>query len=981
MLVRAEELSNFRAAAMRVQRRHPYGVVTIKEQTFRTDTPLPGRRGIADPVVQVVIQGPVIGGDELLRHSIITALGDALRQDEAFWWTTANEAQAMLVPVRPGLLPGVVAAVREALTMGFPRLRIRACAQGLMFHGVDRALTPGFLAAIDQLVAGVQSSLRGPLHFPISLSCHGALGVSGPYAGMSSWKVGHASCNNELLFVVDLGAYDEEALRYSVATAVVQPSAVSLVEALSPDGNTYQPAWLIRIPTAGAAAVARWRANGLGLRIHGHRVTARAAPPVRALDSFATIGEESNTHAARVQRHWVGRRTTSIRELFLRISSADDDLYEEETVRRARSNAWNHQGPPGNTLEGRRYLAILPGLRVALNAMILKDEGPTGQQDTRWLASALIRETQGDESDPGSEILSQPSPLGDTNGGWRATYRAGDGAVMRVQAESTIVIRTPTHTGRMFFPQAIWLTVTCPSQERVRMAREDLGDTFEINFESRPPSVLFTSLARDRGPGRQATPAAATAAAAAAAAAAAETATNLAPPSRNSASSEQHNRSEPGPPPEFDGTGRGTAHITGGSNPASAVPIDTPEGWLQEALRATEGEEFQRGADTQTESVVALALLQTYTPRPSVRSVQRLGKWLTEHILLHTRRGNRPRQWMWEYVIFLWALEEGDLHGLSTRQPEAYEDLVAQLRFPQCAREAVPFSRWRQGRSGVKPGHGYTGMNITDEGRAMRILERSPHLSPNVLSALSAYVDFLIGEDRSETQPAQTGGQAECFDLSPRHTPSTPPQPPLPQSSERPPGEQVGTGDTGRDTRTTGHLGPTHSQGRERSRSPPLPPRLGGRLRRHTPVGPGLNEARIGDAHPTVLHQLGATRYGQEGIAGVLALNTGTSGGTLQNTPWRGWGRAMIIGENEIAENACAVSSILQMLAHAFPDKNITPDTAVGLARRIRRWLGLDHRALLPISDSWTRGATRLLQSSLGSPHRVYWWYGWTSRA
>ena len=250
-----------------------------------------------------------------------------LATHRAFWWTTANEAQAMLFPVRPHMLPGVISVIREALILGFPALRLRACAHGLMLHGIDRALVSGFLAAIDQAVGGQRSVLKGPLHFPMTLSCHGALGTRGFLARVSSWKIGHAVCDNELLFVTDTGAFDEEALRYSVANAVMQPSAVTLVEALSPAGDCYRPAWLIRIPAAGTAAAAQWRANGLVLRVRGNRIAARAAPPIRALDTFANIHNVQDNHVASVQRNWVGRRTASIQEFFLRVSSASDDIF------------------------------------------------------------------------------------------------------------------------------------------------------------------------------------------------------------------------------------------------------------------------------------------------------------------------------------------------------------------------------------------------------------------------------------------------------------------------------------------------------------------------------------------------------------------------------------------------------------------------------------------------------------------------------
>ena len=90
-----------------------------------------------------------------------------------------------------------------------------------MLHGIDRALVSGFLAAIDQAVGGQRSVLKSPLHFPITLSGHGTLGTRGSLARMSSVKIGHAVCDNELIFVTDTGAFDEEALRYSVATSVM----------------------------------------------------------------------------------------------------------------------------------------------------------------------------------------------------------------------------------------------------------------------------------------------------------------------------------------------------------------------------------------------------------------------------------------------------------------------------------------------------------------------------------------------------------------------------------------------------------------------------------------------------------------------------------------------------------------------------------------------------------------------------------------
>ena len=357
--------------------------------------------------MQIIVRGPLAGGEEGLRRSFLGALGEVPGLSQAFWWTTTNEMQAMLMPVRPQLLPSVVSAVREALAFGFPALRLRACAHGLVFHGIDRALTAGFLAAIDLAVGGIQSALKGPLHFPITLSCHGALGPRGAAARMSSWKVGHAECNNELLFVTDTGGFDEEALRYSIANTVMQPSSVSLVEALSLEGDSYRPAWLIRIPAAGAAAVAWWKANGLVLLVRGQRVTARAAPPIRALDSLVSTREEQDAHAARVQRDWVGRLTASIQEFFLRTSSACDEIFAEETVRRARSNPWTYAAP-GRTLEGRRHVAMLAGFRVTVTVTSIQRGGLEEPEGTQSLATALIHQARGTETSDRRGVVQNP---------------------------------------------------------------------------------------------------------------------------------------------------------------------------------------------------------------------------------------------------------------------------------------------------------------------------------------------------------------------------------------------------------------------------------------------------------------------------------------------------------------------------------------------------------------------------------------------
>ena len=73
----------------------------------------------------------------------------------------------------------------------------------------------------------------------------------------------------------------------------------------------------------------------------------------------------------------------------------------------------------------------------------------------------------------------------------------------------------------------------------------------------------------------------------------------------------------------------------------------------------------------------------------------------------------------------------------------------------------------------------------------------------------------------------------------------------------------------------TGQERPPGTQRGERSRSPPLPPRIGTRLRNHMVA----DEGWIGSRRPTLLHQLAAERYGQEGIEGVLALNIATVDG------------------------------------------------------------------------------------------------------
>ena len=121
---------------------------------------------------------------------------------------------------------------------------------------------------------------------------------------MHGWRIAFAGIDTDTCVVVVDGAATAVAdIRRAFAFLGVG-CGISRVDAENPDGTGFAPAWLVRIPSSGAAAYHAWVARGMTLVVGGSRLAARPAPVTRAITIAARGPADRAVAAAAVQRTW-----------------------------------------------------------------------------------------------------------------------------------------------------------------------------------------------------------------------------------------------------------------------------------------------------------------------------------------------------------------------------------------------------------------------------------------------------------------------------------------------------------------------------------------------------------------------------------------------------------------------------------------------------------------------------------------------------
>ena len=112
-------------------------------------------------------------------------------------------------------------------------------------------------------------------------------------------------------------------------------------------------------------------------------------------------------------------------------------------------------------------------------------------------------------------------------------------------------------------------------------------------------------------------------------------------------------------------------------------------------------------------AMVASHVLAAYLDAVPLGLTARLADWLTQHVAAAAGRGVRAR-WQWEITMLPWIVEVCGLPELLAASRLAAEDLLAEAGFAARAMRQAPFTGWRHGVAGCRPGLLFPGSNTSD---------------------------------------------------------------------------------------------------------------------------------------------------------------------------------------------------------------------------------------------------------------------------
>ena len=567
---------------------------------------------------------------------------------------------------------------------------------------------------------------------------------------------------------------------------------------------------------------------------------------------------------------------------------------DAEDVRRMREAVWKNSDTPGTD---KLWHATLPGVRAQLRLWNASNMSPLQVFEESFLRALL----QAGESDgalltnPLRRISTQPETAGAP---FTDTLLAGEFLLILAQAGTEILVQTGTHTARCYLPADKWALIGVSSTQRHNLAQLGIMEGSTVSMSGPALVAAWTgSDAKQELPRAKIGPATAT------------------PPS------EQEGRaSEPQTRQDV---------MNGGPQ---WVPPPTPLTWLASTLALAESDETDdiMGHDD-AETRLAEQVLQTYCPTPHPERVQKLADWLRQHVDIMTQQPDKqPLRWMWDFVLYLWALENAGMPQLRETAPALQEDLLSQLGLPAWVRNAIPFSMWRRGLKGMQPGHSFIAMNTGSVDRARSLLSLVPAQRPATVTALETMVE---GATRTAAELAEEmrrqnedSGEASTGIDKADDTPKPPDT-------------------TGGNTR--------QKEGRGRSRSPPGSgskfPRPPGRPRtghadNGQPPGP-----RNGPT-PVRYRPITPEEYGSVALQVLAGCAPDCPAESL---PRLGKGIVnMTTTDGHPVTQACAMSSVMQLLGQMYNQASTEGEIA-DLVITTRQIAAAAEDAPLEISDAW----------------------------
>ena len=156
-------------------------------------------------------------------------------------------------------------------------------------------------------------------------------------------------------------------------------------------------------------------------------------------------------------------------------------------------------------------------------------------------------------------------------------------------------------------------------------------------------------------------------------------------------------------------------------------------------------------------AVVAGHVLAAYLGTVPPGLAGRLADWLAQHVAAAAGGSARAR-WQWEVTTLAWICEACGLPELMTAVPLAAEDLMAEAGFAARALRQAPFTVWRRGGAGCRPGLLFPGSNTSD--RDARYIGRVGLGLPD--SAMDGLMGLVGDAERPWCRRCRLSGAAPC---------------------------------------------------------------------------------------------------------------------------------------------------------------------------------------------------------------------------
>ena len=870
-------------------------VLSTRERLFQAESTALGHSNVATDVIQITVGCARALTAEQLRAHLLSCLPAQLRRPgEILWWTSSREADYVFAPTAARAIPAVIAELKKGITEGFPAIRVCATMHGIAIGGINPNMVSGLLSVVGlgSDTHGLNSVKAGPMHHPFRIAKQGRLACGEPIEG---WKISYAEVDNEPLYVVRDTTFTGTQIRAAIANTLGHPCAPSLAAIVEPGGSAPVPVWLIRLPAVARPEADRWQAAGGHLRIAGCSTQAQRAPPVQALDEGSGVKHTNDGEAAELQRAWRLECAPKHAPVYFGIKKQSAGGQAPEEVRRMREAAWVDRNTPGST---KVWHATMPGIRTQIK---LWDTGgePTGRaaQDPHLLSYLATCGTAGDLFE--NELLQIPVEPNPRDNSLSLELLTGDFVLALLQAGSEIQVDTATHTGRTYLTSNKWVLIGLSRTERRRIASLGVGEDWAVHMHGPAPLAVWTgSDERKEALSEQER----------------QRIERITGRRQTEAHSEHTGASDGSRTDDGDLRVPEPPHGAGGQNGESEEgglrwkgPC-TIEGWLARQLQGRD-EETQAGQEErmgrEEEFNTAAEALEMFCPSPCRRKVARLVDWLREHTAILCREPDKtPIRWMWEVVLYLWALEEAGIAELRHTDPAAQEDLLAQVGLPLWASRAFPMTQWTQGQRGMTPGRAFLGMNIRNEDKPRSLIALVPAQRPYTIDNLGRLTE-QAGWRPDIQEDVMMGGGAEG---TPRSTPREE-QPNSTIDNKRPAG------------------GPPNNERPEK--------------------GPRSKTSTAADhGYLAITHE----RFGADEVTAVTGLQPDTE---EHRMPKIGRGVVNIQAtDGTMVGNSCAVSSIVQLLAREYHIE-VTSEATADLAVMVRRWEHVPENATIEISDAW----------------------------